>query len=136
MTTKAKASFTDEEAAAQTAGTPHRGWTAARPPPAGGRSPPARLRGARNTPAEPAALSLLVAFVTEKRQATIAEIVQAGHDPSLVAVGIHAAQLHVPLDRALVAASVVTTAPQSDARSFLLLAGTERGSWWRSLRDK
>lgn len=136
MTTKAKASFREEEAAAEKAGMLHRVWTEARPLTAGVRSLQARIRGARNTPAEPAALSLLVAFVTEKRQATIAEIVQAGHDPSLVAVGIHAAQLHVPLDRALVAASVVTTAPQSDARSFLLLAGTERGSWWRSLRDK
>lgn len=136
MTAKAKASFKEEEMAAEKAGMLHRVWTEARPLTNEVRSLQARIRGARNTVAEPAALQSLVDFVGAQRRATITEIVGAGHDPSLIAVGIRAAQLYVALDKKLEACSVVTTAPQSDARAFLLLAGVERGSWWKSLRDK
>jgi len=136
MTDKAKEAFKEEESAAESGQMLHRVWTEARPLTAEVRSLQARIRGARNTPADPQAVQLLVDFVREKQRATITEIVQAGHDPSLVAVGIHHAQLHVPLDKELAASSVVTTTPQSDPRAFLLLAGLERGSWWKSLRDK
>jgi hypothetical protein len=136
LTAKVQAKFDEERSVSEKAGMAHVVWTDQKPLTPALRNLHFHIRRARKTEADAAAVETLVEFVQVTGRRTIDEIVEAGHDPSLVPIALYETRLFVPLDRKLQGETLVTSAPQDDARAFLLLSGSQPSSWWDSLRVK
>ena len=93
----------------------------------------AHVRRARNTGFDADDLARLVDFVATSGSPTARQIVDAGHDPALILVGIHRLALHTRLDSAINASTVLSVKPLVDGRAFLLMTNFDPQEWWNNL---
>ena len=132
LTQAVQGRYEEERSVAQQADMSHVVWTDAGPLTPAVRSLHFMIRRARHAE-QTDELNRLVAFTATAGTATISDLVAAGHDPSLVPVGVHCAQLFVPMEQRLTGSTPVSTSQQTDARAYLLKRGFEPNRWWDSL---
>lgn len=136
LTSHAQAALDADSALASSGGMRHVVWTEESPLTAETRMLFMRIRGARTTEHDPAALDAIVAFVQARGKVALGDIAAAGHDPSLVFVGVRQQRVYLPLNQNPQANTAVTVAPQTDPKAFLFGQVFDSQAWWQRLPKK
>ena len=133
LTPEVQQELDHETAAAERAGMKQLLWTDKKPLTPAFRELYGLVRRARTVGFDGNDLARLVDFVAVNGSATANQIVEAGHDPALIPVGIRQLALHTRLDSAIDKATVVSVKPLVDGRAFLLMTNFDPQEWWNAL---
>lgn len=133
LTAQVCADFEAERETAGRAGMLHVVWTEERPFTRGVRTLFMRIRGARSTPHNPAALQALNDFVLDAGHVSVAELCSAGHEPALILVAVDHGTVFVKLTEDVNENTIVSSSPITDGVGFLLGSGFDPQGWWNGL---
>lgn len=125
--------FEQERAAARPLGVEHVVWTDKRPLDQKARNLFFRIRKARLEQYSEDELVALVSEVQKPGSCTALQLVEKGHDPSLLPIAIQQGRLFLDLRGSIHEQTIISTHPVTDPREFLLCNWADPTSWWNSL---
>lgn len=133
LTVAVQSEFEKERAIARDRGVEHVVWTDKRPLGQQARNLFFRLKKSREEQYSEDELLALISEVEKSGACTALQLVDKGHDPSLLPIAVQQGRLFVDLRRSIHEQSVISSHPITDPREFLLCNWADPTSWWNSL---
>ncbi|MDM0075742.1 hypothetical protein QTH90_15170 [Variovorax sp. J2P1-59] len=133
LTAEVLAEFEKERILANRFGVEHVVWTDKQPLGIQARNLFFRLRRARHDPYSQPDLDALVSEVSSIGSCTALQLVERGHDPTLLPIAVQQGRLFIDLKGAFNEQTIVSSRPVTDAREFLLNHWSDPQAWWNSL---
>lgn len=133
LTAETLAEFERERTLANRFGVEHVIWTDKKPLGIQARNLFFRLRRARHDPYSQPDLDALLSEVSSIGSCTALQLVERGHDPTLLPIAIQQGRLFMDLKGALNERTIISSRPITDAREFLLHQWSDPQAWWNNL---